>query len=571
MQGTKRSHHPRSSGSGASTLQPMMRLTLSLRRDRSHTRVRLPFLGVGLGLGLLTTTGCGVDPSSLGQFSAVVSGLDSGDEASLGGASVACEPSSGCPEAAQLSDEFNAACSLSGFAAEQQTFVTTDIDTRRDGHLVLTFNADSPAENGWYQNLRGPGLFKAVSGDFIVRTSVTARSVASAEQPPTQDFNSAGLLVRDPASTTGAENWVMYDVGYQYGFVGVESKTTQNSNSVLTLTPTDNRFAGELVVCREGSTLRMFRRLTGESGFTQDNSFDRPDLPNGLEAGLIVNGWEAIPDLQAEFDYFRVELTPAAGSCSVAGLNALYPVEPPAPTPTPEPTPLPCPGAEGFSDEFEDPCSLSSWVGQNLGYATVDIAERTSGHMTLTFNTGSPNYYGWYQDFAGPYLHKSVSGNFLVTTRIDARHSSNPAQGPSAQYNSAGILARDPASVAGNENWLVYNLGYQENSLATEGKTTDNSVSVLTLLPTGGISRGELAMCRIGAQFRLFRRLEGETGWHQEHNYARPDLPDTLDVGLMANAWESPATIRAEYDYIRLQVPTQASDCSEAGLNALVP
>lgn len=463
-----------------------------------------------------------------------------------------------CPEASQLSDEFEAACSLSAFAAEQQTYVTTDVDGRVPGQLVVTFEPGSPAYNGWYQNWRGPGLFKGVAGNFIVRTAVNARSQANPDLPPSHAFNSAGLLVRDPASVTGNENWVMYDLGFQNGVVGTESKTTQGSSSVLTIHPTDGRFAGELVVCREGADLRMFRRQAGDSSFTMDNSFSRPDLPGALEAGLIVNGWENPPDIQAEFDYFRVETQPAAGDCSVAGLNALYP-------------PNLCPAATGFSDEFDDGCSLSAWTGQNLGQASLDIDTRTEGHLTLTFDAWSNPYYGWYQDYAGPFLHKSVTGNFLVSTRLNARSLSDPSQGPTSQYNSAGILARDPSSVAGNENWLVYNLGYQENSIATEGKTTDNSVSVLTLLPTGGIHAGELAMCRFNEHFRLFRRLDGETSWHQEHDYARADLPATLDVGLMANAWQSPATIRAEYDYIRLQVPTVASDCSEAGLNALLP
>lgn len=510
--------------------------------------------------GLVMLSGCGIDDPSAFQESSMAGQGRTGGASILSGCETSPTPDP-CPEAALLSDEFDAACTLSAYAGEQLDAVVADIDTRADGRLVATFTPESPANNGWYQDWRGPGLFKSISGNFIARTLVTARSVASADLPPTQDFNSAGFLIRDPASATGNENWVMYDIGFQNGVVGTESKTTQNSNSVLTIHPTGGQFSAELVVCREGADLRMFRRHGADQGWIQDNAFSRPDLPQQLETGLILNGWENPPDLQAEFEYVRYETAPQAGDCSVAGLNALYPAE----------VVDPCPAASGFSDEFNDECSLSAWTGINLDAATVDIDGRTDGQLTLTFDAGSPMYYGWYQDYAGPFLHKPVTGNFLAVTQVSAHHSNDANLPPTSQYNSAGILARDPASVDGNENWLVYNLGFQENSVATEGKTTDNSVSVLTLLPTGGVFRSELAMCRFGANFRLFRRLETETGWRLEHTYSRPDLPATLDLGLMANAWQSPATIRAEYDYIRLTVPTSEADCSEAALNVQIP
>jgi len=197
--------------------------------------------------------------------------------------------------------------------------------------------------------------------------------------------------------------------------------------------------------------------------------------------------------------------------------------------------------------------------------------DRRNGHLTLTFQPSTPAETGWYQDYTAPLLYKPVTGDFLAITRVTARHVDNAALAPDQSFNSAGFMVRDPDSITGDQDWLMYNVGYQCGFVGTEGKTTENSSSVLTLIPTAGRFSGRLAVCRAGSSFRMFRYLDGETGWTETNAYVRNDLPQTLDVGLLANAWEVPASIRAEFDYIRLSVPADAAACSTASLNAQYP
>jgi len=116
------------------------------------------------------------------------------------------------------------------------------------------------------------------------------------------------------------------------------------------------------------------------------------------------------------------------------------------------------------------------------------------------------------------------------------------------------------------ENWVVHNVGFQDVSVATEAKTTVDSSSVYRL--ANGAPSGEVAICRLGSTFHLLRRLDGEAEWTEmtSHDdpayppYDRPDLPDTLQVGIMANAFSSP-DILARFDYVHFTRPTSIEDC----------
>lgn len=78
-------------------------------------------------------------------------------------------------------------------------------------------------------------------------------------------------------------------------------------------------------------------------------------------------------------------------------------------------------------------------------------------------------------------------------------------------------------------------------------------------------------MCRFGDRFVLVRRLDDDQGgFMQTHEFARPELPDDLQVGLVANGWNSEGLepdpsitpdLRASFDYIRLWRPQSEADC----------
>lgn len=223
-----------------------------------------------------------------------------------------------------------------------------------------------------------------------------------------------------------------------------------------------------------------------------------------------------------------------------------------------------------FSDEFDDASTLSGWMrahqveGRDAQYSTMDIDESTAGALTIV-----PTRDGWFGDFDGPLLFKMVSGDFVVETLVTAGNTADPDSPPTQFFNSAGLLVRDPSHSAGQENWIMHNVGFQSEFVGSEGKTTANSESMLTLVP--GARRGRIRMCRFGDRFVLVRRLDDDQGgFMQTHEFARPELPDDLQVGLVANGWNSEGLepdpsitpdLRASFDYIRLWRPQSEADC----------
>lgn len=215
-----------------------------------------------------------------------------------------------------------------------------------------------------------------------------------------------------------------------------------------------------------------------------------------------------------------------------------------------------------LSDELDDPATMSEWrvlhVEENrpAQHSTLAIHTIDSGHLTLV-----PLHSGWYADTTGPLVYKEVQGNFLVQVRVAAGNVNDHSQPPSQEYNAAGILVRDPASVPGDQNWLAHNLGYQSNAVGvgSEAKTTVESGSTLYLHP--GARSGRLAVCRLGDVFHMLRWLDDETGWTETNTFTRADLPDRLQVGMMANGWTPPPDLYATFDWIRFAPVQSLQDC----------
>lgn len=223
-----------------------------------------------------------------------------------------------------------------------------------------------------------------------------------------------------------------------------------------------------------------------------------------------------------------------------------------------------------FSDEFDDASTLSSWMrgheveGRDAQYSVLDVDDSSPGALTIV-----PTREGWFGDFDGPLLFKMIEGDFVVETLVRAGNTADENSAPTRFFNSAGLLVRDPMHAPGQEDWIMHNVGFQATFVGSEGKTTVGSQSMLTLVP--GERQGRIRMCRFGDRFVLVRLLDGDTGgFMQTHEFMRPDLPDSLQVGLVANGWNSegiePDTtitpdLRASFDYIRLWRPTSPADC----------
>jgi len=181
-----------------------------------------------------------------------------------------------------------------------------------------------PTASGWYGDFDGPFVYTTVTGDFMVETEVAAYSVnpSTPTAPPSQYYNSAGLLMRDPNHGSGTETWITHNVGYQDNVVGVgtEAKRTVQSNSRLFLFSGVNR--GRLRICRVGDTVWLTRKLDGEATFALMHIFgDGEDVgglarfPDEVQVGMSASAWNSLgnapnpnlpPDIRAEWSYIHI-------------------------------------------------------------------------------------------------------------------------------------------------------------------------------------------------------------------------------------------------------------------------
>lgn len=187
----------------------------------------------------------------------------------------------------------------------------------------------------------------------------------------------------------------------------------------------------------------------------------------------------------------------------------------------------------------------------------LDVNQTLPGQLVMD-PTRTP---GWFGDADAPLVFKLLTGNFAIHTFVTTSSRTNPGTPPGSNYNSAGLMARNPAGAVGPENHIMVNVGTQNSSTGSETKTTVDSSSELFL--DAGSHSGELILCRIGDDFAAFRRLEGESSWTRTYTFARPDLPETLQVGMVVNAFGSPADLRAAFEFIRrLPTPSAQRDCT---------
>ncbi len=217
---------------------------------------------------------------------------------------------------------------------------------------------------------------------------------------------------------------------------------------------------------------------------------------------------------------------------------------------------------QSLSDEFDSQDSLSSW--QIFNREKLSKLEIESG--VLVFEPSkTASRIAWYEDDQGPLLYKKVKGNFIVDVKLKIVTMKDHNIAPSSQFNSAGIVIRDPRSKDGRQNWIMYNIGYQYLEFGREAKTTDNSSSILSIYGTAADNNsGKIRFCRINNVFYLYHWLANESKWIVEDaadEFERNDFQDSLDVGVVINASGSPRETRAEFDYIRFKPATTKNDC----------
>ncbi len=196
----------------------------------------------------------------------------------------------------------------------------------------------------------------------------------------------------------------------------------------------------------------------------------------------------------------------------------------------------------------------------------------------------------WYSDTSGSMLYAYTTGDLMVETKIKSNQRTDQKARSDSRYTSAGLIIRDPDSSAGKMRWLVFNIGSQDGFFGTEVKTTRDSTgfSLDSFLGNSSLSTWysnkiegssnefQLRICRIGAEFRFYAKPVTASNWQEEIISAdtvkagseapvagingngairlqRPDLPTTLQIGIMSNDIEVAGTSENHFDYLRFK------------------
>jgi len=186
----------------------------------------------------------------------------------------------------------------------------------------------------------------------------------------------------------------------------------------------------------------------------------------------------------------------------------------------------------------------------------------------------------WYADYRGILMFKSVTGDFIATTRVRTTNLAGTGA-PSSAYSLAGIMIRNPRAItastwtAGGEDYIFLSLGRASGSsgFETEVKTTNDSNSMLEV-DVSAVGELELRSARVGEYVIVLLRPVGGD-WVVHRRYARADFAETMQVGMVTytdwgrvsqqtasvyNNWSSPPLdgnpdLRASFDYFRFATP----------------
>ena len=185
-------------------------------------------------------------------------------------------------------------------------------------------------------------------------------------------------------------------------------------------------------------------------------------------------------------------------------------------------------------------------------------------------------------------VYKEITAvNFKVTTTAHPRMASAPTMLPTKDLHVGGVMVRNPSSAGGTtENYLFLMVGHSEQNAGTvhegvEFKTTVNGCSDFNEPDWGAGATGpdaELRICRIGAAFRLYKRVPGDAAWTAAMPpgascagnsvagavLTRTDLPERLQVGLALN-FSAPSDLDVTFDqfsFVPLAAGATAADCT---------
>lgn len=172
-----------------------------------------------------------------------------------------------------------------------------------DGMLTI-----APKRSWWVDDLEALYLYKPVTGNFVATMRV--RVTGTETEVPQANWTLSGILVRDPASGHGRENWIAFRTGNVNGAWTYERKTTRASRSQLVLDPSPSGWV-ELRIARVGARFYLFKR-SAAGRWVVHWSYTRGDLPRTLQVGIDGFSGDNSPhaDMIDRVDWFHFAATP---------------------------------------------------------------------------------------------------------------------------------------------------------------------------------------------------------------------------------------------------------------------
>ena len=185
------------------------------------------------------------------------------------------------------------------------------VDLKVEGHDLL---ATLKYHVLWFMTQRGELIYKPVSGDFKITADVHTSKSSNPNQPPGGDgtVQLGGVMARNGDSAR--ENYVFIVVGDDGDGLSIETKNTQDSMSKYKGPAWDSADA-QLRLCRVGQTFNLYKRHVGSTEPWQlADSFERPDLPDQLQAGVNLYT-DSQPNLQVRYHNIDIQPVSSAADC----------------------------------------------------------------------------------------------------------------------------------------------------------------------------------------------------------------------------------------------------------------
>jgi hypothetical protein len=218
---------------------------------------------------------------------------------------------------ATLSDEFISSCSIDEWLDLNITegwnashLESSDINETFPGQLTLM-----PYTTGWYQNRRGPLIYKMVSGNFVFTTHVSVKN-RTEDGLPASTYSLAGCMMREPKTMTQPSEWNWNEEDYIFLSTGYASmnhpscpgcpsphfevKTTNNSNSQLAISSVDTASVTIRLARLDSYVIVLFHHPGGT--FSVQRRFYRNDFPDSVQVGLVAyTDWPKVQTYTAPF------------------------------------------------------------------------------------------------------------------------------------------------------------------------------------------------------------------------------------------------------------------------------